>query len=653
MTASTSRTEVRPAKRARPPNLTLGVKSLKFPAARTITIETVTPVDDEERGLENELSSSPSSASSSPLGGDSLSMGSDSELSDDLSKNLERLEKLRQNVHRNLRLRPLRSVTAPHSSPSSAAHATRSDTTAEVGSQQHRPDSPSSATDSSAAPSPAFSVYYTPTTEFRESPTSARFIGNGPSSSAMNTPLSRDRHRGITPPPPVSELSVSPTASPRIAQGVDPEALFARLSASRRPLLIDTRPTASYLSTRIRHSLNIAIPSLIVRRSTKQGGGFGSLDVLRTYITTDRGKCMWDEMTKGNGPWDGDIVIFDGEMDDKNRDNMQILSWAVISLLRPLAGNGAVEFLKGGIKGAFACTSASDYIMTSEEDLPAPSEPPDFRSDDSPRKGGLFQLDTLTAARSKYMPEIEPPSTSPGLLLSSSAHNMLCDLSPSPSPSTCVFPHYAKPRKGSIPSLRRLDTASAERLVPKLTVRTLPIKSNTLAAPLSISRRSSASSLRLESPSRLNLPQTNRRQASLSPPSTSSSSGSLSPKPASPSSLPHSPNTPVGPLSSPATARPDIDQPPTTEDPLPTFTVSCILPNFLYLGPEPSSPEHVEELLSLGVKRILNIAIECDDDQGLHLRRKFERYTRIPMRDIVEEENVSYSVREACEALGT
>ena len=56
--------------------------------------------------------------------------------------------------------------------------------------------------------------------------------------------------------------------------------------------------------------------------------------------------------------------------------------------------------------------------------------------------------------------------------------------------------------------------------------------------------------------------------------------------------------------------------------------------------------------MGLGVKRILNIAIECDDDLGLRLRERFEKYTRIPMRDTVEEENVPKSVREACAALG-
>lgn len=82
------------------------------------------------------------------------------------------------------------------------------------------------------------------------------------------------------------------------------------------------------------------------------------------------------------------------------------------------------------------------------------------------------------------------------------------------------------------------------------------------------------------------------------------------------------------------------------------FTVSTILPNFLFLGPELTKEEHVDELLSLGVKRILNLAIECDDDQGLNLRERFDRYIRIPMRDTVEEDNITRGVREVCEILG-
>jgi hypothetical protein len=101
---------------------------------------------------------------------------------------------------------------------------------------------------------------------------------------------------------------------------------------------------------------------------------------------------------------------------------------------------------------------------------------------------------------------------------------------------------------------------------------------------------------------------------------------------------------------SPVTARPE---PPSTESELmPTFTISTILPNFLFLGPELTETSHVKELKELGVERILNIAMECnEDDFGLNLKDKF-RYVKIPMRDTVEEENVQKGVRQACEILG-
>jgi len=60
----------------------------------------------------------------------------------------------------------------------------------------------------------------------------------------------------------------------------------------------------------------------------------------------------------------------------------------------------------------------------------------------------------------------------------------------------------------------------------------------------------------------------------------------------------------------------------------------------------------VQELKEFGVKRILNIAAECDDDQGLRLKEVFDRYYKIPMRDTVEEDNMAKGVREVCEILG-
>ena len=84
------------------------------------------------------------------------------------------------------------------------------------------------------------------------------------------------------------------------------------------------------------------------------------------------------------------------------------------------------------------------------------------------------------------------------------------------------------------------------------------------------------------------------------------------------------------------------------------FTISTILPGFLFLGPELTEEPHVEQLRALGVKRILNLAMECDaDDHGLQLAERFEKYSKIPTRDTVEEENIVRGVREACDILGT
>jgi hypothetical protein len=133
----------------------------------------------------------------------------------------------------------------------------------------------------------------------------------------------------------------------------------------------------------------------------------------------------------------------------------------------------------------------------------------------------------------------------------------------------------------------------------------------------------------------------------------------------------HSPGTP---WTSAATARPDgsrspglyfsqatdspaSDIPPTAglttaRGAIAPFIVSTILPHFLFLGPEITSDEDIEELRRLGVKRILNVAIECDDDGGLRLRERFDRYLRVPMRDIVEESGVGKGMRDACDFLG-
>ncbi|CAG8706009.1 8673_t:CDS:2, partial [Acaulospora morrowiae] len=84
-----------------------------------------------------------------------------------------------------------------------------------------------------------------------------------------------------------------------------------------------------------------------------------------------------------------------------------------------------------------------------------------------------------------------------------------------------------------------------------------------------------------------------------------------------------------GSLDSPSTPAP-ITHPETT------FIVSTIIPNFLYLGPEISKKEEVEEIEAKGIKRILNMAFECTDTLGLN--EKFDQYLKLNVKDSVEED---------------
>lgn len=91
------------------------------------------------------------------------------------------------------------------------------------------------------------------------------------------------------------------------------------------------------------------------------------------------------------------------------------------------------------------------------------------------------------------------------------------------------------------------------------------------------------------------------------------------------------------------------DEPRTGVADVPPFIVSCIIPGFLYLGPEPTRSDDLDELESLGVKVVLNLALECEDKNG-EVGRRFE-WRKIGMRDFVEETGVQRAMEQACRIL--
>ena len=635
--ATSNQPKGRQQKRMRPPDLTLDPK--RNPTNISLQLDSASTAD------------SPSSISGSPI--DGIPGYDDAE--DELGKDLAVLERLRQNVQKNLRLRPLNSSTVIRNRTPHSPTLQRNPLHSAPG--WHGVSRPVS-NDFTASPTSATSsIYYTPTSD---TPMSAYFGFPGPTAAS-----------GLFSPPPASHNTPSKLGATQY------HSLHFLVTESPRPLLIDTRPLNTFLLSHLRHSINLAIPSLILKRCRKPGAGFQSIDALRQYITTERGKKLWDDTMK-NGEWDGNVVVYDEDMDEKYRSTMQTTAWALLPVLHQMVSHGTVEYLQGGLSSARGDPSTQDLFMSGDSDTPF--EQRQFK----PKKvGGLSQLDTLAASRSRQFPQIEQdtpqsplppvpiaapipspsPASNPPVILSPSRSWTMSSVdtgSPSPPPRQIT-------KRPSVPSLRKIDTQSIERQ-PKLSLKTQFSKSAThLTGPVKPWNTSRPRPLNIPPPpsstSYLNL----SFSSSISGPSptmatpglqhlnvdhsTTPSNGLLSVTPTH--SRPGTPRTPTTPLPpSPMTARQEDMDPPTTEEGFPVFAVSTVLPNFLFLGPELTTEDHVQELLALGVKRILNIAAECDDDQGLRLRKRFDSYTKIPMRDFVEEENVRNGIRSVCDMLG-
>ncbi|KAI8597746.1 protein-tyrosine phosphatase-like protein [Dissophora ornata] len=76
--------------------------------------------------------------------------------------------------------------------------------------------------------------------------------------------------------------------------------------------------------------------------------------------------------------------------------------------------------------------------------------------------------------------------------------------------------------------------------------------------------------------------------------------------------------------------------------------ISCILPNFLYLGPEIATAEQVRELERLGIKRVLNMARECED--LLVVNHSEIEYHKVGVQDHVEAD-VSAGLLQAVDVI--
>ncbi|WVF72110.1 hypothetical protein IAT40_006922 [Kwoniella sp. CBS 6097] len=461
---------------------------------------------------------------------------------------------------------------------------------------------------------------------------------------------------------------------------------LSALQASPQLLMIDTRPIGSFLDAHLPRSANISIPSLIFKRFKKSPGGQStSWDALGGFVSTQAGRGVWDSLETDKHL---DVIIIGTTPSDE-------LASVLYKITNTLVKDGTVRVLQGGWTAVASSTQASDSLVHGE--LSTKSRPTLTTSLPPPRSAPAFDIPPP--------PEPIPPPTPSRAInhrpsmpsLRANGPNAKRNL-PSLTIAVGEPTHASGAGAGAAPT-PGFGLGTAGRRGPKLSLNLdRPARSATMGSfprdgppptpgfgKSGLLHVDTSSAMAVKSPRTpgfsINIPKTPRHGSfqtvahaqSHHPPSPRSFGdihNGMRPDEdmvhttSKPPSAPWTSNTTAKPIGAGARApglMPNGHDPhsvdseddinlATARNGIAPFIVSTILPSFLYLGPEISSKEDVEYLKKLGVKRILNVAIECDDDAGLDLKKGF-KYHRIPMRDIVEESGIAQGMRESCNIL--
>lgn len=213
---------------------------------------------------------------------------------DDFKAEIQAIAQLRRDVRNNLALRPLPDIPAASSSSSSSYlnHRRRS---LEV-------ETPSSATSS------VFSYTTAPNSPSVASQLPSIHSPLAVSSSTQAATFSLHHHH------PTFSTSLPDIHNPVLPLNLPfttPQALATQLASSAVPLILDTRSPAQFETVHIRNSVNLAIPSLILKRGRKPNGGFASLDKIKSFITNEESRLVWDMMLSAPRRWNGECALLD------------------------------------------------------------------------------------------------------------------------------------------------------------------------------------------------------------------------------------------------------------------------------------------------------------------------------------------------------
>ncbi|KAL8284174.1 hypothetical protein RQP46_004923 [Phenoliferia psychrophenolica] len=441
-------------------------------------------------------------------------------------------------------------------------------------------------------------------------------------------------------------LSVAVQPQKRTAVPIDAPTLLDKLERSEngtadRPLLVvDVRNLTAFLGDagRIKASINVNFPSLLIKRFRKGNTANFSLN---SFITTDAGKSLCRSITTTGTLDTVDIVVVDQKPPELASSSPAAV---LISVLERRDEPGAVYYLSEPFTQLLGPSRWRAWIVSGEVDNELLASSP---SDEPTGLASLHHFNTPpNLSTSTHTPSfsIETPSFSPTIPSSP------------PTPGTPGTPGGT--RRPRPPKLRRIDTSDDLLASSRTGVARVP-RARSVTPPLPAANPSSASTSTVRAKgSRGDLRIDAHAAARLPLPSTMSIQALCHVQSKSPSHT--ATRFREADLSPPPTARPLLaggyqsdsspDTPSQGGGESPPWDVSTIIPGFLYLGPEPTKKEDLDDLERRGVKQVLNLALECDDRDG-EIARRFDRYWKIGMRDFVEETGVQRSIEEACRIL--
>ncbi|GAA5938469.1 hypothetical protein JCM1841_006103 [Sporobolomyces salmonicolor] len=491
-----------------------------------------------------------------------------------------------------------------------------------------------------------------------------------PFSSSSNAPSStptsvRPDFASSKPLPPL------PTSrSTRVATPVQPWELVRMLEQSevpgqrrKAPLLIDTRGLTAFLGDEGR---NCAFPTLLCKRFSK---GNISNFALSSFITTELGKSLYTAMSLSPSSSSArPIVVIDDKLDSQMRESLNpgAVLLSVLERRNGGEGSGIICYLDQPLSQAAKTEDAlRRWVVLGESDdelvtLMSPSNPtPHLPFSSFPH--GPTRLTALVPPPS--LPSLPvpsapvaaplPPVILPPLLSPRASHSTATRQRPPPpklrriDTSENLLAAYAKPGTSSasvtsgVAARRNRSQSPAPRL--HVNVQAAQLGNAPVGGVMPVSLHEMCH-MQSKSPSAM---ATRFREAELVlPPVSASRSTSRS----SPFSSTHTAALGASSAGLDPAIRPRTPDDPFDSDVRPPFDPSIILPGFLFLGQEPTCPSDLDELERLGVKQVLNLAVECEDKDD-EVKTRFGRYGWLPMTDSVEEKGVQERLDEACRIL--